>query len=120
MGSGKPSTGWRVVPSALWRAFAAPAQSFGAKFCKVWLVAEVAFAVMDVLAPGAGVAYWSGHHLADIAGALADVMVLCMALWFVRQRDEARAEVKAYEMALQGAPLVVQEMRRRAEKKTQG
>jgi hypothetical protein len=94
MADEKAAPEWRTVLYVLWRAFADPGRSFGVKFCRVFLVFEVAGALLDVLAPGSGVAYWSRPHLADIADGVGDLLVWCLALWFVRERDAARAELR--------------------------
>ena len=95
MAEGKADPGWGNVLRVMWRAFAAPARTFAAKFCKFWIVAGCVFLLLEMLAPDVGESYLSFRHVADIADAAVDVMVWYLALWFVRERDEARAELKA-------------------------
>lgn len=96
---------WALVLLILWRAFADPAQSFAVKFCKFWIVAGSIFLVLEAAAPGVGESYLSRAHLADVADAVVDVMVWYLALWLARERDDARAEVKAakFEYAVEPA-----------------
>ncbi|MGI5274741.1 hypothetical protein ACQEUU_37290 [Nonomuraea sp. CA-218870] len=90
---------WVTVLHGFWLIFALPAQSYAAKFCKFWIVAGCVFLVLEAAAPGVGESYLSRAYLADVADAVVDVMVWYLALWFVRERDEARAEVKALDAA---------------------
>jgi hypothetical protein len=86
-----------VNPRNLWRIFAEPAQSRGAKLCKFLVVFEAVFFVLDVVAPGGGVSHFSGAHLLDAYGSLVDVMVWFVALWFVRERDAWRTIARSHE-----------------------
>jgi hypothetical protein len=86
-----------VTPRNLWRNFAAPAQSRGAKFCKFFVVFEAVFFALDAVAPGVGISYFSSDHLVEAYGSLVDVMVWCVALWFARARDAWRIIAQSHE-----------------------
>lgn len=86
-----------INPRNLWRIFAEPAQSRGAKFCKFFVVFETVFFVLDVVDPDGGVSYFSGAHLLEAYGSLVDVMVWYVALWFVRGRDSWRTIAQSRE-----------------------
>ncbi|SET49529.1 hypothetical protein [Nonomuraea wenchangensis] len=99
-----------TVLSRVWRVYADPAKSEAAAWLKTLLPVEIVSWLYRVAAPEE----WP--RLAWTT--LWDVVLVAALLWVVRQRDEARAEVKTYEIAFQAAPLVVQEMaRRRADKR---
>lgn len=85
---------WVGILRVYWRIFAAPAQSDAAKLCKFLVVLEVASFVLEMLLPDRGVSYLSRVYFTDVVRALGDVLPWYVALWFVRERDEARAGVK--------------------------
>jgi hypothetical protein len=105
----------RVLNVYRWVLFA-PGRSAAAKVCTAFFVLKVVMAALELLLPGVGIEYLSRDHLYDVSGHVADGLVWFLALMFVRERDQTRAELSTYKAALQGAPLVVEAVNRRAEK----
>lgn len=95
MADEKATPTWvRVLRVYRWVLFA-PGRSTAAKVCTAFFVFKVVMAVLELLLPGVGIEYLSRDHLYDVGGHVADGLVWFLALMFVRERDEARAELKA-------------------------
>jgi hypothetical protein len=95
MGGAETGLKWATVMRIYWQVYAAPAKSWSAKVFKVLVVVAVAFVVLDVALPGVDVPYFSRAHVMEIMDSLADLLGWYLVLMFVRERDEARAQVKA-------------------------
>jgi hypothetical protein len=94
MGGVKTRPKWVSIMRGFWYILALPAQSDGAKFCKVFVVIEAASFVLEIFLPGRGVSYLSRAYFTDVVGSLAYILPWYVALAFVRERDEAQAEAK--------------------------
>jgi hypothetical protein len=95
MGGAETRLKWATIMRVYWRIFADPAKSWSASLFKALVVVAAAFLALNVALPEVGVPYFSRAHVVDVMDSLADLLVWYLVLIFVRERDEARAQVKA-------------------------
>lgn len=120
MAGEKPKPTWAGVLAVYRCVLFAPGRSSAAKLCQFFIAFAAILAVLELLLPGKGIDYLSWAHLNDVGEHVVDGLTWFLALMFVRERDAARAKAEAYEVAFQGAPLVVQEINRRREERSRG